>query len=270
MSTRTRQIAHVLAGAEPDERDGKDLTAFHVALVNQRSAVIRNLFESYPPDDEDYEAIYRSPEAKSNLGIALDTREPEMVWAVLDKHLYSSTEMDEAWKSLNTRAYKSSVSPGAKYDELVNLFVTYGKYDPSSVSASVEEPAPSPPAQPRQQNGNQSRRPRPTVTVEDTRSEAASPVSEHSRTPSSASPSNFSGPRPSRGRGNRGKPFQPRPQQQSSPASPNVDQGSSPSPVDGAPQPGRGRGRGRGQYRGRGGRGRGRGQAARSAPSPAA
>ncbi|KAI0637017.1 hypothetical protein C8Q77DRAFT_1095585 [Trametes polyzona] len=251
--------------ADPEERDGQDMTAFHVALVNKRPAVIQHLFESYPPGDEDYEAVYRRPENKSNISLALDTREPELVWMVLDKRLHTKEEMDKAWDTMNKPTFKSSVSPLGKFDELVNLFVTYGKYEPSIVQAPLDEPTPSPPPQAK---GKRANRPHPTVTVENVRTQSASPISEQPQTPSSASPT---GTRPSRGRGNRGRPYQPRPQQKSYPPSPNVEQSANPLPMNESPQGDRprGRGRGRGQYRGRG-RGRGRGQApARNQPPPA-
>ncbi|KAI9064390.1 hypothetical protein FKP32DRAFT_1591807 [Trametes sanguinea] len=285
-------------GADADERDSKDMTAFHVALTNKHPAVVLHFFENHPPNDEDYEAIYRAPEGKSNLGLALNTREPEMVWLILDKNLHTKEEMDDAWDALNTREFKSSVSPQSKFDELVNLFVTFGNY---TLAAPVEEPTPDPapqvqksgsderrPQEQRQRGGKPPRRARPTVQVEEARSSTASPTSsgppQTPQTPFAASPSS-NAPRPYRGRGGRGRPFQPRPpnyQQQkpsgSQPSSPDMARESPfvPQGADvpqasrqsgGAQQqqqgsPGfvpRGRGRGRGQFRGRG-RGRGRGQ----------
>ncbi|KAI0780983.1 hypothetical protein BD413DRAFT_608186 [Trametes elegans] len=266
--------------ADPEDRDGEDLTAFHVALRNAHPHVVRHFFEAYPPDDEDYAAIYRAPKGKSNLRLALDTREPEMVWMVLDKHLHSKEDMDEAWVILNTSGYKGKLSPVTNFEELVNLFTTFGHYTP--LKAEPKSPSPTEErGQPqtngrsqRQKNRKQPRKQRPTVTVEASHSGTASPISENPPTPSSTSPSATPGPRPFRGRGNRGKSYQPRSPQQFSQPGPNVDQRTSGSPVSDVPQPpqggaapgdsgyrGRGRGRGRGQYyRGRG-RGRGRGQA---------
>ncbi|KAI8998675.1 hypothetical protein BD414DRAFT_129948 [Trametes punicea] len=279
-------------GAEPEERNREDMTAFHVALRNRHAAVVLHFFETYPPDDEDYAAIYRTPPSKSNLGLALDTREPELVWMVLEKRLHSKEEMDQAWVALNTPAFKGRVSPQSKFDELVNLFTSFGDYaplapEPDTHSTPAEEPA-SPATgaqangsrsqrQQRQHNGEQPHRPRPTVRVGDFRSSTASPMSEQPQTPSSASPVSSSGhgPRPYRGRGHRGRPFQPRPphsqQQSSGPQhlSPRIEQSSadaSQGTDDGASRQqqaqrqqgessgyrGRGRGRGRGQYRGRG------------------
>ncbi|KAI0374846.1 hypothetical protein BV20DRAFT_935224 [Pilatotrama ljubarskyi] len=260
--------------AEPEERDGNDMTAFHVALQNRHPAVVRHFFETYPPDDEDYAAIYRAPSATSNLRLALDTKEPEMVWMVLDKRLHTKEEMDEAWEALTGPTFGRD----GKYDEFVNLFATYGDYSPPSAASGGQRAQTNGSGQ-QKQNGKLPRQQRPTVTVEDDRSTASSPVSENPATPSSASSSFSQGPRPSRGRGNRGRPYQPRPQhQQSHPSSPSVEQ---PAPQSPAPQAGeqqqqqqssgyrgRGRGRGRGQFRGRG---RGRGQAPAGAqPTPAA
>ncbi|OSD01559.1 hypothetical protein PYCCODRAFT_484974 [Trametes coccinea BRFM310] len=282
-------------GADAEERDSQDMTAFHVALTNKHPAVVLHFFENHPPDDEDCEAIYRAPEGKSNLGLALESREPEIVWMILDKRLHTKEEMDEAWAALNAPAFKSSVSPQSKFDELVNLFATFGNYTPV---APVEEPTPEPAPQTqagsagserkaqeqRQRGGKPPCRLRPTVKVEEARSSTASPTSsgppQTPQTPFSASASPDA-PRPYRGRGGRGRPFQPRPQNQqqkpsgSQPSSPDtareapyVPQGADVPQADGQSrgprqqQPGfggHGRGRGRGQFRGRG-RGRGRGQ----------
>ncbi|KAI0336488.1 hypothetical protein GY45DRAFT_1315875 [Cubamyces sp. BRFM 1775] len=293
--------------ADSEERNGEDMTAFHIALRNKHSAILLHFFEAYPPTDEDYSGVYRRPEGKSNLQIALDTREPELIWMVLDKKLHAEEEMDEAWQTLASPAYRSRVSPPTKYEEIVNLFTTYGKYTPP---APEPEPVPvpqSPPADPqpassspvnanggaqKQRNGKQPRKPRPTVTVEDATpdSEQASPQTPSSASPSSAEPCPHRG--RGRGRGNRGRPFQPRPQHQqqpspSQPSSPSVEQTSAQSSptaqnwradgVQGEPQTPqqnqsngyRGRGRGRGQWRGRG-RGRGRGQAPAGAPPSSA
>ncbi|TFK88086.1 DnaJ-domain-containing protein [Polyporus arcularius HHB13444] len=213
-------------GAEPDERNGEDMTAYHIALRNGYPEIVKHYYETYPPTDKDYAYIYRSPKSQSTLRVALESREPELAWMVLDKSLYNQTEIDDAWKLVASKKFKSSISPAAKYDEFKNLFATYGGY-----SASSEQPenfqsadsAPSSQPSSRQQNGKsqQQGRPRPIVTTNDVRSHTTSPVSavsENPQTPMSASPSTNS----SRG--------------------------------------GRGRGRGRGQFRGRG-RGRGRGEA---------
>ncbi|KAI0362046.1 hypothetical protein OH77DRAFT_1584536 [Trametes cingulata] len=262
--------------AEPEERDGSDLTAFHVALANKHAAVVRHFFETYAPEDGDYAAVYRAPAGRSNVRIALETREPEMVWMVLEKRLCTEEEMDDAWAELTGAGFARD----AKWDEFVNLFTTYGDYErPAASSADQQtqtnrggQQGKQKQQQQPQQNGKQPRQQRPTVTVEDARSAASSPVSETPATPSSASPSS-AGPRPSRGRGNRGRPYQPRPQhhnqQSSQPSSPTVEQPAPQSPASQSGEQqhqqqqqfnghrGRGRGRGRGMYRGRG---RGRGQ----------
>lgn len=231
------------------------MSAFHIALRGGYPKIANHFFETYPPKDDDHAAIYTSPDSRSNIHLALDAKEPEMVWMVLDKHLYTKEEMDQAWEVVNSKAFKSTISPTSKYDEFVNLFKTFGDY----TAAEPESPP----------NGKfqQSRRPRPSVTVEDARSHTASPVSaasENPQTPLSAS-SVPNGSRPFRGQHHRRGSY--RPHQHQQPSSPVIQQGS-PQPGDSsqdgqhqsANYRGRGRGRGRGQYRGRG-RGRGRGEA---------
>ncbi|RPD66089.1 hypothetical protein L226DRAFT_530222 [Lentinus tigrinus ALCF2SS1-7] len=260
-------------GAEPDERNGEDMTAYHIALRHGYPEIVKHYYETYPPKDKDFAHIYRSPEPQSNLRIALEAKEPEMTWMVLDNHLYSQYEIDDAWKFVTNKTFKSSISPAAKYDEFVNLFATYGGYSleqpaPQAESPRAADPAPPPQSNGRQQNGKfqQQRRPRPTVTTEDVRSHTASPVSavsENPQTPMSASASTNS-PRGGRGQHFRRGSYRPHQQQQSYPSSPNGEQ--PPLQTNGQQQDGqfanrgRGRGGGRGQFRGRG-RGRGVGVA---------
>ncbi|PIL23961.1 hypothetical protein GSI_13712 [Ganoderma sinense ZZ0214-1] len=257
--------------ADPEERDCEDMTAFHVALRSGHAKIINYFFENYPPNGGEYEDIYRSPDSKSNLYLALDTKEPEMVWLVLDKNICTEEERDAAWEIVKGKTFKSSISSADKYTEFVNLFGTYGGYSlkrpelksesspiPEFANLSMESSHANGFGLP-QQNGN--RRPRPTVQVDSHRSHTASPV-ENPQTPMSAASTNS--PRGYRGQPNRRGSFRPHQSfqgQQAAPSSP-VDQGTY--QQDGAPGQQqfsgyRGRGRGRGQYRGRA-RGRGRGQ----------
>ncbi len=250
------------------------MTAFHVALHSGHAKIVNYFFENYPPKDGEYEDIYRSPESKSNLHLALDTKEPEIVWLVLDKELFSQEERDAVWEIVKGKKFKSGISPADKYIEFINLFGTYGGYSLDSPAPELESsPIPefatlsmeSAQANGRapQQNGN--RRPRPTVQVDSHRSHTASPVSaffENPQTPMSATfTSGTSGFRGQHNRRGSFRPHQPFQGQQPAPSSP-IDQGTY--QQDRAPgqqqfNDYRGRGRGRGQYRGRG-RGRGRGQ----------
>lgn len=247
------------------------MTAFHVALHGGHAKIVNHFFENYPPKGGEYEDIYRCPESKSNVRLALDTKEPEMVWLVLDKNICTEEERDAAWEIVKGNKFKSSISPADKYSEFVNLFGTYGGY-------SLESPGPGPESSPIpdlatlsmesshingvgafQSNGN--RRPHPTVQVDSRRSHTASPVSatfENIQTPTSAT----SSPRGYRGQHNRRGSFRPHRHfqgQESSPSSPVDQRTSNQDGASGQPQFNGYRGRGRGQYRGRG-RGRGRGE----------
>ena len=194
------------------------MTAFHVALHGGHAKIVNHFFENYPPKGGEYEDIYRCPESKSNVRLALDTKEPEMVWLVLDKNICTEEERDAAWEIVKGNKFKSSISPADKYSEFVNLFGTYGGY-------SLESPGPGPESSPIpdlatlsmesshingvgafQSNGN--RRPHPTVQVDSRRSHTASPVSatfENIQTPTSAT----SSPRGYRGQHNRRGSFRP-------------------------------------------------------------
>ncbi|KAI0748076.1 hypothetical protein C8Q80DRAFT_1170004 [Daedaleopsis nitida] len=250
--------------AEPDERNGEDMTAFHIALKRGHAKIVTHFFEAYPPKDADHAAIYRSPEPRSNIQLALDSKEPAMVWAVLDKRLHDKQEMDEAWKVVTSKSFKSSIPDPSKYDEFVNLFKTFGNYS----TAATASPSPPPPSESDTYSNHgksqQSRRPRPTVTVEDDQSYSSSPVSETPPTPLSTA-SSMNNPHPRRGQYQHRRSYRPH-YNHHQPSSPVADRSS---PLAGnshqsGQQPhnyrGRGRGRGRGQFRGRG-RGRGRGEA---------
>ncbi|KAH9946150.1 uncharacterized protein BXZ73DRAFT_37594 [Epithele typhae] len=248
--------------ADPEERNSNDMTVFHAALQNGHSNVLKHLFEAYEPNEN--KGIYRSPKHISNLRIALDSKVPEVVWMVLDKHLFTDDDISEAWRIANDKKFQNGVKSTSKHEELVNLLDSFGKF---SLSKPVSEALPSPSSNPppssstRPQVNGKPHRSRPTVVVEDLRSHTASPssaASDATHSPSGANGSRGRGKNPYRGS------FRPYNQQGSAPSSP-----SSTSPFTGSFQqgtppfsPSRGRGRGRfSTFRGHG-RGRGRGNPA--------
>ena len=230
------------------------MTAFHVALQAGHTKVVSHFFDAYPPSDDDYKSMYRSPENTSNLRLALGTKEPEMVWTVLEKHLYTKEEIEQAWNLVTGRAFKSSISSLSKYEEFVNLFTTFGDFSLGKDQSADPSPAPE------RENGT-SRQPRPAVKVENVRSHTASPVSATSESVSTPSSPSVNLPR-GRGKSFRRGSFRPFPQ--GSPSSPDSEPTLENKPqTNGAafpPSNFRGNGRGRGRGRGFRGRGRGRGR----------
>ena len=257
------------------------MTAFHEAIKAKHMKIVAHFFENYPPSDEDHASIYRSPRGSSNLRLALDTKEPEIVWRMLDKQLFTRGEIDEAWTFVTCKTFQSKLASQDKYEELVNLLTSFGGFSLPEQNVNDSKAEASPPAStsPSKPNGYP-RRPEPTVNVNDLRSHTTSPVSAASEsipTPTSATQSNNSVPRV-RGRHPHRGSFRPFYQHQGapSPASPDVEPMPSPKVAsfnDGPPPHSpnyRGRGRGgRGHFRGRG-RGRGRGGPPASVQNPAA
>lgn len=88
------------SGADPEERNSAGLTAFHVALAHGHASIIKQFFESYPPDEEDSTAIYDAPAPKTLLSISLESHEPQVVFMILDKGLASTADIGNAWTSI--------------------------------------------------------------------------------------------------------------------------------------------------------------------------
>ncbi|KAJ3507934.1 hypothetical protein NLJ89_g6030 [Agrocybe chaxingu] len=83
--------------ADPEERNSQGLTAFHLAVKRGHIAVIKYFLEAYPPDESDSKAIYDCSECPNMLSLALDSQEPEVVWAVLENKMATPEEVSNAW-----------------------------------------------------------------------------------------------------------------------------------------------------------------------------
>ncbi|KAI0320718.1 hypothetical protein OF83DRAFT_1047475, partial [Amylostereum chailletii] len=119
--------------AEPDERNSEGLTAFHVALRNGHTSIVKHFFEEYPTKDADHKGIYKPPGNQTLLDMAISSGEPEVVWSVLDKKIVSKSEILEAWNSLPPIKGQSKPSGRSgpnkvaisKPEEIRNLLVSY-------------------------------------------------------------------------------------------------------------------------------------------------
>lgn len=269
-----RSLAHVTTiGAEPDERDGNGFTAFHTALQAGHIQVVKHFISTYSPQDSDHEDIYKKPESSSLLKLALNSREPEAVWLVLDNKLATQQDLTDEWVFVQSAAGKAVIvgtggkKHEGKYEEIRNLFMSYGQLP----SEPVEQLPPL--LKPKTANGR-------TVNGQ-TSPRSPQPESQTSPYPSpppervdESQHGTFRETVPRPGQPYRGQSRYRRPYQQfnqshrDSPSSRDVASSDNvpPSPgMDGSSQQqpsfARGRGRGRGGSRGRGlGRGRGRGQ----------
>lgn len=120
-------------GAELEERDSAGFTAFHVALQSGRVPVVSYFFEEHA-HNEDTANIYTPPRPTTLLSLAIDSREPELVWMILDKGLASKLEMTASWDRVTSSRenFAPKLSPKEKetIDDITRLFVHYGGFTP--------------------------------------------------------------------------------------------------------------------------------------------
>ncbi|KAF7304978.1 hypothetical protein MKEN_01212500 [Mycena kentingensis (nom. inval.)] len=120
--------------AEPEERDSRQFTAFHVALESGHVPVVAYFFETHDPKD-DSSAIYEPPASKSLLSIAVDSHEPELVWMILDKGLATEQDINQTWAWATSTRGRSTMKnhPKAKdevFADILKLLMRYGGFTP--------------------------------------------------------------------------------------------------------------------------------------------
>jgi len=86
---------------------------------------------------------------KSNLDLAIESRMPETVWLVLDKGLASREDTEASWAKLTSPSGRQSFlktseseKPGDRLEEIINLLVTFGKFDKLTASDNVRGDTP--------------------------------------------------------------------------------------------------------------------------------
>lgn len=127
------QLLKCLLDADIEERTSSDMTAFHLAVQAGNIPIIKYLYETYPPDDEDNLRLYDSPASVSTIQLASRTGDPELAWLVLNKGLADKAEIGQAWNWLNSQEGKSKIhqeGQRAKYEELYNLLMSFGGLTP--------------------------------------------------------------------------------------------------------------------------------------------
>lgn len=137
-----------LIGADPEELDSHGLTAFHVGLQHGHISVLNYFFDAHPPNDLDTKAIYTAPETKTLLSLALESREPEVVWTVLDKQLASTVDISKAWTWITSSEGKSFMRKKAsgkpspqdveKLDDIMKLLMRFGGFTPPPTPSSSD------------------------------------------------------------------------------------------------------------------------------------
>jgi len=128
-----------------------------VAIQHGHLPIIRYFLQTYPPDDEDSDAVLRVPEnlieATPLLRLALQSGNPEVVWTVLDAGLADETDIQDArdWVTEDEAATRAQFGSGvqgsskfheAKWTEARNLLLKWsGKSSSSSFGSSRTKPS---------------------------------------------------------------------------------------------------------------------------------
>ncbi|KAK0205709.1 hypothetical protein IW262DRAFT_648600 [Armillaria fumosa] len=133
--------------ADPEERNDESLTAFHIALRNGHQKIVTYFFNAFPPKDKHSEPIYTPPKSTNLLTLALDSRDPEVVWMILDRSLASSDDISKAWSWVtSTEGYNMMLKPNSvnealndnarseRYYEIVKLLMRFGGFTPPSTA----------------------------------------------------------------------------------------------------------------------------------------
>ncbi|KAJ3814935.1 hypothetical protein F5876DRAFT_26934, partial [Lentinula aff. lateritia] len=128
-------------GAEMEERDSQNYTAFHVATEQGHLKILAYLFEHYPPQDPDHNQIYVPPPSRSVLSLALQSHEPEVVFMVLQpkNKLSNSRDVNDAWSWINSpegltamTRYSKAISGDIvdKFNDICTLLGQFGGFTP--------------------------------------------------------------------------------------------------------------------------------------------
>ncbi|KAK0196763.1 DnaJ-domain-containing protein [Armillaria mellea] len=139
--------------ANPEERNDEGLTAFHIALRNGHQKIVSYFFNAFPPKNGSSKPIYTLPESANLLALALDSRDPEVVWMILDKSLASSEDISKAWSWVTSpEGYNIMLKPNSvnealsdnarleRYNEIIRLLMRFGRFtQPSTANKSEQE-----------------------------------------------------------------------------------------------------------------------------------
>ncbi|KAJ7940426.1 hypothetical protein B0H13DRAFT_2396139 [Mycena leptocephala] len=115
--------------ADPEERDSRDHTPFHVALQCE-----------YPPKDSDSNGVYRPPASTTLLSIALESHEPELVWKILDNGLATEQDINLSWTWITStkERRKGKVNNEEKFRDIMKLLMRFGGFTPPPTPSSSD------------------------------------------------------------------------------------------------------------------------------------
>ncbi|KAJ7271992.1 hypothetical protein B0H12DRAFT_1008394 [Mycena haematopus] len=138
-------------GADPEERDSRGLTAFHVALQCGHIPVVAYFLEEHPPKDSD--GVYEPPASKTLLSLALESHEPELVWKILDNDLATQQDINQSWAWITSTTGRSAMKKnlvqngGRKgkahddkeaFEDIMKLLMRFGGFTPPSTPSSSD------------------------------------------------------------------------------------------------------------------------------------
>ncbi|KAF5389840.1 hypothetical protein D9757_003696 [Collybiopsis confluens] len=119
-------------GAEIEERDNENRTAFQVAVQNGHLKIITRYFENYPPKDLDHSQFYANA-----LSLALQSHEPQVIWMILENGLATSKDINDGWSWITSaegnqsiKRYSKGVAGNEKFDDILKLLMRYGGFTP--------------------------------------------------------------------------------------------------------------------------------------------
>ncbi len=99
----------------PEERNNEGLTAFHIALRNGHQKIVTYFFQRLSlPKTTTPSPFTHLPKSTNLLTLALDSRDPEVLWMILDKSLASSDDISKAWSWVtSTEGYNIMLKPNS-------------------------------------------------------------------------------------------------------------------------------------------------------------
>ncbi|KAH8826978.1 DnaJ-domain-containing protein [Flagelloscypha sp. PMI_526] len=129
--------------ADPEERNSAGLTAFQVALHRGDIPIVSYFLEAYPPKEEESKNVYSTaqvksgPESKTLLRLAVESREPEVVYFVLENGLTETEDMKHCFVWANSTEGQKHMKPRGisveareKVDDISELLMNYGRFTP--------------------------------------------------------------------------------------------------------------------------------------------
>ncbi|KAJ7047013.1 DnaJ domain-containing protein [Mycena alexandri] len=136
--------------ADPEERDSRNLTAFHIALQSGHVPIVAYFFQAYSPKDSDSEAVYRPPTPKTLLSIALESHEPELVWKILENGLATEQDINLSWTWITSAKGRSEMKKSAqgskkgkghdeeRFGDIIKLLMRFGGFTPPPTPSSSD------------------------------------------------------------------------------------------------------------------------------------